>query len=136
ESVRSVVCVTAQHREMLDPILDLFAIEVEHDLNIMERDQKLPELTAGLIEGLSKVVLEEKPDWILAQGDTTTVLASALAAFYNRVAFGHVEAGLRTGDLNNPFTEELNRRVADSIANFLFAPPAQNRHNLLTPVIA
>ena len=134
--VRSVVCVTAQHREMLDPILDLFAIKADYDLNVMKPDQKLPELTAGLIQGLSKVVWEEKPDWILAQGDTTTVLASALAAFYQRVAFGHVEAGLRTGDLNNPFPEEMNRRVADSMAKLLFAPTEQNRQTLLSEGIA
>jgi len=136
DHVRSVVCVTAQHREMLDPILDLFAVKAEHDLNIMEPDQKLPQLTSSLLEGVSRVVSDEKPDWILAQGDTTTVLASALAAFYHKVPFGHVEAGLRTGDLQNPFPEEMNRRMADSVASLLFAPTEQNRKNLLSEGIA
>lgn len=129
--VRSEVCVTAQHREMLDQILDLFAIRADYDLDLMQPDQDLTQLTANLLEGLSPVVNEVRPDWILAQGDTTTVLAAALIAFYRKVPFGHVEAGLRTGDLDHPFPEELNRRVADSVASLLFAPTEQNRRTLL-----
>jgi len=132
DDVRSVVCVTAQHREMLDQILDLFAIRADYDLDLMRPDQDLTQLTANLLEGLSPVVNEVRPDWILAQGDTTTVLASALTAFYRKVPFGHVEAGLRTGDLDHPFPEELNRRVADSVASLLFAPTEQNRRILLS----
>jgi UDP-N-acetylglucosamine 2-epimerase (non-hydrolysing) len=131
DQVRSVVCVTAQHREMLDQILDLFAIRTDYDLDLMQPDQDLTQLTANLLEGLSPVVDEVKPDWILAQGDTTTVLAAALIAFYSKILFGHVEAGLRTGDLNQPFPEEFNRRVADSVASLLFAPTEQNRRILL-----
>jgi UDP-N-acetylglucosamine 2-epimerase (non-hydrolysing) len=136
DDIRSVVCVTAQHREMLDQILDLFAIRPDYDLDLMRADQDLTLLTASLLEGLAPVVNEVKPDWILAQGDTTTVLAAALIAFYRKVPFGHVEAGLRTGDLNQPFPEELNRRVADSIASLLFAPTEQNRRILLGEGIA
>ena len=132
DEVRSVVCVTAQHREMLDQILDLFAIRPDYDLDLMRPDQDLTQLTANLLGGLSPVVDEVRPDWILAQGDTTTVLASALTAFYRKIPFGHVEAGLRTGDLDHPFPEELNRRVADSVASLLFAPTEQNRRILLS----
>ncbi len=131
DDVRSIVCVTAQHREMLDQILDVFSIRADYDLDLMRPDQDLTQLTANLLKGLSPVVNEVKPDWILAQGDTTTVLASALAAFYRKIPFGHVEAGLRTGDLDQPFPEELNRRVADSVARLLFAPTEQNRQILL-----
>ena len=132
DNVRSIVCVTAQHREMLDQILDLFAIRPDYDLDLMKPDQDLTLLTANLLEGLSPVVDEVKPDWILAQGDTTTVLAAALIAFYRRVSFAHVEAGLRTNDLQNPFPEEMNRRMADGVASLLFAPTEQNRQNLLS----
>lgn len=132
DDIRSTVCLTAQHREMLDQILDIFSIRGDYDLNLMRPDQDLTQLTANLLEGLSPVVNEVKPDWILAQGDTTTVLASALTAFYQKVPFGHVEAGLRTGDLEQPFPEELNRRVADSVATLLFAPTEQNRRILLS----
>ncbi len=131
DRIRSVVCVTAQHREMLDQILELFAIRPDYDLDLMRPDQDLTLLTANLLEGLSPVVDEVKADWILAQGDTTTVLAAALIAFYRKVPFGHVEAGLRTGDLDHPFPEEFNRHVADSLASLLFAPTEQNRRILL-----
>jgi UDP-N-acetylglucosamine 2-epimerase (non-hydrolysing) len=132
DNVRSIVCVTAQHREMLDQILEVFAICADYDLDLMRADQDLTQLTASLLQSLSPVVDEVRPDWILAQGDTTTVLASALTAFYRKVPFGHVEAGLRTGDLDHPFPEELNRRVADSVASLLFAPTEQNRRILLS----
>jgi UDP-N-acetylglucosamine 2-epimerase (non-hydrolysing) len=131
DEISSLVCVTAQHREMLDQILDVFAIRPDYDLNLMQPDQDLTQLTARLLESLSPVVDEVKPDWILAQGDTTTVLAAALVAFYRKISFGHVEAGLRTGDLHQPFPEEFNRRVADSVASLLFAPTELNRQILL-----
>jgi UDP-N-acetylglucosamine 2-epimerase (non-hydrolysing) len=129
--VRSVVCVTAQHREMLDQVLNLFSIRPDYDLNIMRPDQALTRLTADLLMGLESVVEETKPDWILAQGDTTTVLATALVAYYHKVSFGHVEAGLRTGDLYRPFPEEANRRIADSLSELLFAPTERARQALL-----
>lgn len=131
DRVRSLVCSTAQHRELLDQALEVFAIEPDFDLDVMEPDQRLAHLTARLVEGLDSVVARARPDWILAQGDTTTVLASALIAFYNGVRFGHVEAGLRTGDLQAPYPEEMNRRVADVMADLFFAPTDHAKTTLL-----
>ncbi len=131
DRVRSIVCVSGQHRQMLDQVLELFAIEPHYDLDVMKEDQGLSQLTASLFAGLDAVAEESKPDWILAQGDTTTVLVAALTAFYHRVAFGHVEAGLRTGNRHRPFPEEMNRRIADISAGFLFAPTERNRQALL-----
>jgi len=131
DRVRSVVCVTAQHREMLDQVLNLFNIRPDYDLNIMRPGQALTRLTADLLTSLDPVVEEIKPDWILAQGDTTTVLAAALVAYYHKVPFGHVEAGLRTGDRYRPFPEEVNRCIADSLADLLFAPTERARQALL-----
>src|SRR5439155_21071015 len=104
--VRSVVCVTGQHREMLDPLLELFAIRPDYDLNLMQDNQTLCQLTANLFTSLEAVVEKTKPDWILAQGDTTTTFVAAMTAFYHRIPFGHVEAGLRTFDRFRPFPEE------------------------------
>ena len=120
--VRSVVCVVAQHREMLDQVLSLFEIKPDYDLNLMRPNQTLAQLTAKLFTGLDEVVTEVNPDWVLAQGDTTTVFVAAMIAFYRQVAFGHVEAGLRTGDRQRPFPEEINRRIADMAASLYFAP--------------
>ncbi|MEO6667080.1 MAG: UDP-N-acetylglucosamine 2-epimerase, partial [Nitrospiria bacterium] len=106
------VLATAQHREMLDQVLTLFGIRPDLDLNLMRPDQTLPELTARLMTGLDEMLGRERPDVVLAQGDTTTVMVAALACFYRRVPFCHVEAGLRTGDLASPFPEEMNRVVA------------------------
>jgi UDP-N-acetylglucosamine 2-epimerase (non-hydrolysing) len=131
DKVRSLVCATAQHREMLDQVLSLFDIEPDFDLNIMQPDQALSQLTSDLFSKLDPVIKETKPDWILAQGDTTTVLVTSLVAFYNRISFGHVEAGLRTGNLARPFPEEMNRRLADSISELLFAPTDRSRQALL-----
>ncbi|MEJ5376951.1 MAG: UDP-N-acetylglucosamine 2-epimerase (non-hydrolyzing) [bacterium] len=131
DRVRSVVCVTGQHREMLDQVLGLFDIQPDYDLNIMRPDQALSQLTADIFTRLDPVVKEIRPDWILAQGDTTTVLVAALVAYYHRVPFGHVEAGLRTGDRFRPFPEEVNRRIADSLADLLFAPTERARQALL-----
>ena len=127
----SLLCVTAQHREMLDQVLKLFDIEPDYDLNIMQPDQALSQLTADLFSKLDPVIKETKPDWILAQGDTTTVLVTSLVAFYNGIPFGHVEAGLRTGSLAKPFPEEMNRHVADGISELLFAPTKRSRQALL-----
>jgi UDP-N-acetylglucosamine 2-epimerase (non-hydrolysing) len=126
------VCVTGQHRQMLDPVLALFGIRPDCDLNLMRPNQTLPGLTAALFEGLDRVAQEERPDWVLAQGDTTTVLVASLISYYHRIRFGHVEAGLRTGDKHRPFPEEINRRVADLVADAYFAPTERARQVLLT----
>lgn len=122
DRIRSVLVSTGQHREMLDQVLRLFGITPEVDLNLMRPDQTLSRLTGDLFHALDAVVRERRPDWILAQGDTTTVMVASLVAFYHRVAFGHVEAGLRTGDFQRPFPEEMNRRIADLAATAYFAP--------------
>ena len=129
--VRSLTCVTGQHRQMLDPVLALFDIHPDYDLDVMKPDQSLSGLTAALFAGLDRVLLESRPDWVLAQGDTTTVLAASLVAYYHRRRFGHVEAGLRTGDNFRPFPEEVNRRLADIVADAWFAPTPRARECLL-----
>lgn len=129
--VESLVCVTAQHREMLDQVLKLFDITPDVDLDLMQPDQSLAQITAAIFNRLDPVIKDLKPDWILTQGDTTTVMATALLAYYNRVRFGHVEAGLRTGDKFQPFPEEINRRVAGVAADLHFAPTEWSRQNLL-----
>ncbi len=131
DCARSIVCVTSQHREMLDQVLRVFAIRPDHDLDVMVSDQSLSQLTATLFARLDPLVATAAPDWVLAQGDTTTVLVAALVAFYRRIRFGHVEAGLRTGDLAQPFPEEMNRRVADGVASLLFAPTEANHQALV-----
>ncbi|MBZ4202306.1 MAG: UDP-N-acetylglucosamine 2-epimerase (non-hydrolyzing) [Methylovulum sp.] len=125
------VLATAQHRHMLDQVLSAFAIEPDIDLDIMQPNQALTALTARLLLHLDEVLQAEKPDVVLAQGDTTTVMTVALACFYHRISFGHVEAGLRTGDINNPFPEEMNRTVAGRLSRWHFAPTQSSRHNLL-----
>lgn len=130
-NVTSVVCVTAQHREMLDQVLALFAIQPDYDLAIMQPNQSLAALTARALTSLDDVLRLEKPDWILVQGDTTTVMTAALAAFYHQVKVGHVEAGLRSFDKYQPFPEEINRRIASSISDLHFAPTALSKQNLL-----
>jgi UDP-N-acetylglucosamine 2-epimerase (non-hydrolysing) len=129
--VEAGVCVTAQHRQMLDQVLRLFDITPEFDLDLMEPDQALPELTAAVFRGLDPVLEQWRPDWVLVQGDTTTVMAAALLAYYRRIRLGHVEAGLRTGDKWQPFPEEINRRVAGVVADLHFAPTERARGNLL-----
>ena len=125
------VCVTAQHREMLDQVLDIFRIKADHDLDLMRDDQSLFQITATALEALETVVRQEEPDIVLVQGDTTTVFAATLAAYYLQTKVGHVEAGLRTHDKYNPFPEEANRRLTDSLADFCFAPTERSRENLL-----
>jgi len=129
--VESLVCVTAQHREMLDQVLALFDIQPDFDLDLMRPDQSLAQISAAIFTHLDPVLREVQPDWVLAQGDTTTVMATALLAYYHRVKFGHVEAGLRTGDKYQPFPEEINRRVAGVTADLHFAPTEHARENLL-----
>jgi UDP-N-acetylglucosamine 2-epimerase (non-hydrolysing) len=136
EKILSRVCVTAQHREMLDSVLKLFEIRPDHDLNLMRDNQSLSQLTSAAISGLDSVMRQEKPDWILVQGDTTTVLAAGLTGFYHQIRIGHVEAGLRSGQKYQPFPEEINRRVAGVVADAHFAPTEEARQNLLREGVA
>jgi UDP-N-acetylglucosamine 2-epimerase (non-hydrolysing) len=129
--IEARVCVTAQHRQMLDQVLDLFKIQPDFDLDLMREDQNLSELTASIFTHLDPVLKDLKPDWILIQGDTTTVMASAVLAYYNRIHVGHVEAGLRTHNKWQPFPEEINRRIAGVTADLHFAPTELSRKNLL-----
>jgi len=130
-SIESLVCVTAQHRQMLDQVLQLFRIHPDYDLNLMQEGQSLAELTARVFTHLDTVLQKVKPEWVLVQGDTTTVMSAALLAYYHRIKIGHVEAGLRTGDKFQPFPEEINRKVAGVVADLHFAPTEQSRQNLL-----
>ena len=129
--LRSILCSTGQHREMLDQVFTLFQIKPDIDLSLMKPNQSLSSLTASAFTALDHVIAETKPDWVLAQGDTTTAFVAAMVAFYHKVPFGHVEAGLRTGDKFRPFPEEINRRIADLIADVYFAPTEKARQALL-----
>jgi UDP-N-acetylglucosamine 2-epimerase (non-hydrolysing) len=129
--ITSLVCVTAQHRQMLDQVLGLFDIQPDVDLDLMRPDQDLASLTAAILTHIDPVLADINPDWILVQGDTTTVLATSLAAFYRQIRVGHVEAGLRTSDKWQPFPEEIDRRVASVVADLHFAPTEWARQNLL-----
>jgi len=129
--VEAKVIVTGQHREMLDQVVQLFDIHPDYDLNLMKPNQNLANLTAEILSHLDPLLKELKPDWILVQGDTTTVMAAALLGYYNRIHVGHVEAGLRTGDRWQPFPEEINRRIAGVTADLHLAPPEHSRANLL-----
>ena len=131
EDIESIVCVTAQHREMLDQVLNLFEIKPDFDLNIMKPGQDLYDVTANVLLGLRDVLRECKPDIVLVHGDTTTCFAATLAAFYEQIKVGHVEAGLRTGDLSAPFPEEANRSLVGRLASYHFAPTERSRQNLL-----
>ncbi|WP_086868437.1 non-hydrolyzing UDP-N-acetylglucosamine 2-epimerase [Kosakonia pseudosacchari] len=124
------VCVTAQHREMLDQVLTLFSIVPDYDLNIMKPGQGLTEITCGILEGLKPILESFRPDVVLVHGDTTTTIAASLAAFYQRIPVGHVEAGLRTGDLSSPWPEEANRTLTGHLAMYHFAPTENSRLNL------
>ncbi len=129
--IESRVCVTAQHRQMLDQVLHLFEIKPDYDLDLMREDQSLAQLSASIFTNLDPVLEDFKPDWVLAQGDTTTVAITALLTYFHRVKFGHVEAGLRTHDKWQPFPEEINRRVAGISADLHFAPTQWAKDNLL-----
>ena len=131
QGVESIVCITAQHREMLDQVLSLFQIVPDYDLNIFSPGQSLTRITTRALEGLEEVIIKEKPDVLLVQGDTTTVFAGALAAFYHKVKVGHVEAGLRSGNISSPYPEEANRQLAGIISDFHFAPTDRSGDNLL-----
>lgn len=129
--VESLVCVSAQHRQMLDQVLDLFGIEPDFDLNVMRENQSLAEVTAHVLTGLDRVLVQLQPDWVLTQGDTTTAMVATLAGFYRGINVGHVEAGLRTWDKRHPFPEEINRKIADAVCDLHFAPTETARQNLL-----
>ncbi|MEI6285593.1 MAG: UDP-N-acetylglucosamine 2-epimerase (non-hydrolyzing) [Bacillota bacterium] len=136
EYIDSLVAVTAQHREMLDQVLELFSIVPDYDLNIMSHGQTLSDITCKAVKGLEKVFSEARPDIVLVHGDTTTTFAAALAAFYQQIAVGHVEAGLRTGNKYSPWPEEMNRKLTGSIADYHFAPTATSAKNLLAENIS
>lgn len=129
--IKTRVCVSGQHRDMLDQVLDAFDIVPDHDLSVMKPNQDLTGVTTAVLGGLQDIMRAEKPDWTLVHGDTTTSMAAAMAAFYARCRIGHVEAGLRTGNLLSPWPEEMNRVVTDSMADLMFAPTATARQNLL-----
>ncbi len=129
--IESPVCVTAQHRQMLDQVLDLFEIKPEYDLDLMRENQSMAQVSAGIFTHLDPILEQVKPDWVLAVGDTTTVVTTSLLAFYRRIKFGHVEAGLRTHNKWHPFPEEINRRLATTTADLHFAPTEWSRQNLL-----
>ena len=129
--IASVVCVTAQHRQMLDQVLSVFDIEPDHDLNIMKSSQTLSEITSRVLLGVEEILKKEKPDLVLVHGDTTTTLSGALAAFYQQIPVGHVEAGLRSGNIYSPYPEEMNRMLATRIAEIHFAATDGNVDNLI-----
>ncbi|RKP43831.1 non-hydrolyzing UDP-N-acetylglucosamine 2-epimerase [Trinickia fusca] len=131
-NIDAKVCVTAQHREMLDQVLELFGITPDYDLNLMREGQTLGDLTSGILQSIGTIYDEWQPDVVLVHGDTTTTLAASLAAFYRYIPLGHVEAGLRTGNVWSPWPEELNRRVTDAVSSWLFAPTEQAKHNLFS----
>ncbi len=129
--ISSRVCVTAQHRQMLDQVLQLFEINPDFDLNLMREDQSLFDITASILQNLEEVIKEERPDIVLVHGDTTTAFVASLAAYYFKIKIGHVEAGLRTYDKYNPFPEEINRRLVDVLCDLWFAPTKNAKRNLL-----
>lgn len=128
---KTIVCVTGQHREMLDQVLQIFNIKPDYDLNIMKQGQDLYDVTARVLTGMRDVLKETQPDIVLVHGDTTTSTAAALAAFYQQIPVGHVEAGLRTGNIYSPWPEEMNRLVTGRIASYHFAPTQLSKHNLM-----
>lgn len=136
EGIEAKVCVTAQHRQMLDQVLDLFSIKPDFDLDLMKPGQDLTDITSNVLLGMRKVFKDWKPDWVLVHGDTTTTLATSLAAYYEKIAVGHVEAGLRTGNIYSPWPEEMNRRIAGAIAAVHFAPTETAKANLLREGVA
>ena len=131
QEFETIVCVTGQHRQMLDQVLDIFDIKPDYDLNIMKQGQDLYDVTARVLTGMRDVLVESKPDVVLVHGDTTTSTAAALAAFYQQIPVGHVEAGLRTHNIYSPWPEEMNRQITGRIATYDFAPTPLSRDNLL-----
>lgn len=136
EQFDTIVCVTGQHRQMLDQVLDIFDIKADYDLNIMKQGQDLYDVTSRVLTGMRDVLKETKPDVVLVHGDTTTSMAAALAAFYQQIPVGHVEAGLRTHNIYSPWPEEMNRQITGRIATYNFAPTPLSRQNLLAENVA
>ena len=130
EQIETKICVTAQHRHMLDQVLDIFGIEPDFDLDIMKADQDLYDVTEAIIHGMKKVFRSYKPDLVCVHGDTTTAFATALSAFYQGIHIAHIEAGLRSGDLHSPWPEEANRKLITVLTSLHFAPTATSRENL------
>lgn len=129
-NIQTIVCVTAQHRGMLDQVLEVFKIKPDYDLDIMKPGQTLSYITAKVLEGVERILIETRPDLVLVHGDTTTAMAAALAAFYQQIPVGHVEAGLRTFDKYSPYPEEMNRQIIDKIADYMFAPTKTSKENI------
>lgn len=129
--VENKICVTAQHREMLDQVLDLFDLKPDFDLNLMKPNQDLTDITSNVLIGMRSVLKEWRPDYVLVHGDTTTTLSASLAAYYEKIKVGHIEAGLRTGDIYSPWPEEMNRKIATAIAHLHFAPTQKSKENLV-----
>ncbi|MBE6596795.1 MAG: UDP-N-acetylglucosamine 2-epimerase (non-hydrolyzing), partial [Ruminococcaceae bacterium] len=130
KEIKTVVCVTGQHREMLDRVLDAFSVRPDHDLSIMKKGQTLFDITNGVLNGLEELLDKVRPDIVLVHGDTSTTFATSLACFYKRIDVGHVEAGLRTYDIYSPYPEEFNRRAVGIIAKYNFAPTMGAKKNL------
>ena len=131
ETIETITVVTAQHRQMLDQVLETFKVVPDYDLDIMGKSQTLLEITSKILDKLDPVIKKEKPDMVLVHGDTTTTFAASLVAFYNQVSIGHVEAGLRTFDKYSPYPEEMNRQMTDNLADLYFAPTSESKDNLL-----
>ena len=131
EQIESIVCITAQHREMLDTVIKLFKICPDYDLNIMEHGQSITDITVRVLKGMEDILTEEKPDIVLVHGDTSTTFVGALAAFYQKIKVGHVEAGLRSGNIYSPYPEEMNRKLTSDLASIRFAPTVGNYDNLI-----
>jgi len=130
-SIDLKICVTAQHRQMLDQVLDLFSIKPDFDLDLMKPNQDLTDITIGVLTGIREILRSWRPDWVLVHGDTTTTMATSLAAYYEKISVGHVEAGLRTGDIYSPWPEEVNRKTVANVARAHFAPTERARENLI-----
>ena len=131
DRVQTIVCVTGQHKQMLQQVLQAFQVTPEYDLSVMQQEQTLLDVTTGVLKGMGPILQQEKPDLVLVHGDTTTAFATALACFYQQIPVGHVEAGLRTYDFTAPYPEELNRQVVDLISRYYFAPTQESKENLL-----
>lgn len=131
EEIESIVCVTGQHRQMLDQVLDIFKVKPDFDLQLMKERQSLTTITAGVLQQLEAILIKTMPDIVLVHGDTTTSASAALASFYQKVPVGHIEAGLRTYDIYSPYPEEMNRKIISQIAELHFAPTENNRNNLI-----
>lgn len=136
KEIESIVCVTAQHREMLDMVLDLFKVKADYDLNIMKHGQTIADINVSILKGLEKVFEEARPDIVLVHGDTSTTFMGALASFYQKIIVGHVEAGLRSGNMYSPYPEEMNRRLTGVLSNYHFAPTISNYNNLINEGVA